>query len=177
MTEPLVNLPTVSQPAPAPGSRAGRDFLWLVLPAVAGLVVGLLWWLMAPGGLNLISGNPDLSNPDNPSSWLPRDLVLAALMLVAGCVVGLLLDGKLEGAAARRRLVYALLGGVAGALTAWLTGLLAAQLWGPSPNPSLGPGYGFTLRSYAVLLLWTGATSFVTFVLSLFGVLSKKPVK
>ncbi|MEV7661790.1 hypothetical protein [Paenarthrobacter sp. NPDC089316] len=177
MTEPIVNLPAVSEPASGPGIRPAKDILWLVLPAVSGIVVGLLWWLLAPGGLNLLSGNPDLSNPDNPESWLPRDLVLAALMLVSGCATGLLLDGKLLGSSARRRLVYALLGGVAGALTAWLAGLLAAQLWGPPPNPNLGPGYGFTLRSYAVLLLWTGATAFVTFVLSLFGVLSTKPVK
>ncbi|GGJ20220.1 hypothetical protein [Paenarthrobacter histidinolovorans] len=177
MTEPSVNLQAVSEPAPATASRPAGDFLWLIIPAVSGIVVGLLWWLLAPGGLNLVSGNPDLSNPDNPESWLPRDLVLAALMLVSGCATGLMLDGKLERASASRRLVFALLGGAAGALLAWLTGLLAAQLWGPPPNPALGPGYGFTLRSYAVLLLWTGATAFVTFILSLFGVLSKKPVK
>ncbi|MCP2046360.1 UNVERIFIED_ORG: xanthine/uracil permease [Paenarthrobacter nicotinovorans] len=177
MTEPSVNLQAVSEPAPATTSRPAGDFLWLIIPAVSGIVVGLLWWLLAPGGLNLVSGNPDLSNPDNPESWLPRDLVLAALMLVSGCATGLMLDGKLERASASRRLVFALLGGAAGALLAWLTGLLAAQLWGPPPNPALGPGYGFTLRSYAVLLLWTGATAFVTFILSLFGVLSKKPVK
>ena len=65
----------------------------------------------------------------------------------------------------------------AGGVVAWLVGLLLGQVWGPAPDPVLGPDYGFTLRSYAVLLLWPGALAFITLVLSLFGVLSKKPVK
>ncbi len=79
----------------------------------------------------------------------------------------------------RARLAFALLGGGAlGAVFAWLVGLLAAQLLGgPAPDPALGPGFGFTLRSYAVLVLWPAAIAFITFVLALFGVLSKKPVK
>ncbi|GAA3278119.1 hypothetical protein AAU01_29880 [Paenarthrobacter aurescens] len=157
--------------------RRARDLLWLVLPAAAGVVAGVLWWLLAPGGLNLVSGNPDLANAANPDSWLPRDLVLGALMLLAGCATGVMLDGKLQGEGSGRRLGFALAGGALGAFIAWLVGLLTAQLFGPAPDPALGPGFGFTLRSSAVLVLWPAAVAFITFVLALFGVLSKKPVK
>ncbi|MGO4248990.1 hypothetical protein AB4Y87_17390 [Paenarthrobacter sp. RAF54_2] len=176
MTEPTVHVPAEVQ-TDAATPRRSRDALWLVLPAASGVVIGILWWILAPGGGNLVSGNPDLANPANPASWLPRDLALAALMLVAGCVTGLLLDGKLQGTGVGRRLALALAGGAAGAAVAWVVGLVAGQLWGPAPDPSLGAEYGFTLRSYAVLVLWPGAIAFVTFVLALFGVLSRKPVK
>ncbi|MGO4436066.1 hypothetical protein AB4Y88_23155, partial [Paenarthrobacter sp. RAF9] len=178
MTEPSVSLPSVSEPAPARSPRQLKDVLfWVAFPAALGVVLGLLWWLLAPGGLNLLSGNPDLSNPADPESWLPRDLVLAALVLLAGCAAGLALEGKLQGTDAPRRLAFALLGGAVGAVIAWLVGLLAGHLWSQAPDPALGAGYGFTLRSYAVLVLWPGALAFMTFVLALFGVLSKKPVK
>jgi hypothetical protein len=176
MTESSVHIPAETEPATA-NPRRSSDALWLVLPAVSGVVVGFLWWVLAPGGLNLLSGNPGLANPANPDSLLPRDLVLAGLVLIAGCVTGLFLDGKLQGAGAGRRFVFALAGGAAGAAIAWLVGLFAAQLWGAAPDPSQGVDSGFTLRSYAVFVLWPGAIAFVTFVLALFGVLSGKPVK
>ncbi|MDR6439119.1 hypothetical protein J2790_004294 [Paenarthrobacter nicotinovorans] len=177
MTEPTVHVPAAAEPAPAPPRRVPKDALWIVLPAGGGILLGALWWILAPGGLNLVSGNPALADANNPASWLPRDLVLAGLVLLAGCFTGLMLDGKLQGPSVGRRLTLALLGGALGGIVAWLVGLLSAQLFGPAPDPALGPGYGFTLRSYAVLLLWPAATAFITFVLALFGVLSKKPVK
>lgn len=177
MTEPTLDVPAANTATTRSAAWRSRDVLWLVIPAVSGVLTGLLWWVLAPGGLNVLSGNPALANPSNPDSWLPRDLVLAGIMLVAGCAAGLALDGKLNDTGAGRRLGFALGGGAVGAAVSWGVGLLAAQLWGAAPDPSLGPEYGFTLRSYAVLLLWPGATAFVTFVLALFGVLSRKPVK
>lgn len=177
MTEPTTHAPAHAKPMSDPLPRHSRDVLWLVLPPVLGVVAGVLWWLLAPGGLNLVSGNPDLANAATPASWLPRDLVLGALMLVAGCLTGVLLGGKLQGEESGKRLTFALVGGALGALISWLVGLLMAQLLGPAPDPNLGSAYGFTLRSYAVLVLWPAATAFITFVLALFGVLSKKPVK
>lgn len=177
MTEPTVHVPAVAEPKSVSKPGRSKDVLWLVLPAASGVVAGLLWWLLAPGGLNLVSGNPELADAANTDSWLPRDLVLAGLMLLAGCLTGVLLDGKLQDGNAARRLAFALIGGALGAVIAWMVGLLAAQLLGPAPDPALGPGFGFTLRSYAVLVLWPAAIAFITFVLALFGVLSKKPVK
>lgn len=177
MTDPTVEISAEATAGPASHRPRRRDIAWLVLPAASGIAVGLLWWLLAPGGGNLLSGNPALANPSVPASWLPRDLVLGGLALVAGVVTGFLLDGKLNTRGAGQRFAFALLGGAAGAVVSWLIGLLAAQLWGPAVDPALGSDYGFTLRSYSVLALWPGATAFVTFVLSLFGVLSGKPVK
>ncbi|MFJ5957911.1 hypothetical protein ACIQC5_18365 [Paenarthrobacter sp. NPDC092416] len=177
MTESTLHVPAGITPAPHSRPWRSREVLWLALPAASGVLLGVVWWVLAPGGLNLVSGNPDLANAANPDSWLPRDLVLAGMMLVSGCFTGVMLDGKLQGPGAGRRLGFALVGGAVGGVMAWLTGLLAALLWGAAPDPALGLEYGFTLRSFAVLLLWPGATAFVTFVLALFGVLSRKPVK
>ena len=182
MTEPTPHLiaaagGTTPSAADVRAARFRKDIAWVAVPVAAGVIAGLLWWLLAPGGGNVLSGNPELANPSNPDSWLPRDLTLAALMVLAGCLVGLALDGKLDGSGAGRLFWLAVAGGAAGALAAWGAGLLAALLWGHSPDPGLGAEYGFTLRSYAVLLLWPAATAFVTFALTLFGVLSRKPVK
>lgn len=182
MTEPTPHLIAATRHTgpsapPVRTDRFRKDIAWVAAPLAAGVIAGFLWWLLAPGGGNVLSGNPGLGNPSNPDSWLPRDLTLAALMVLAGCIIGLTLDGRLDGPGAGRRFGFALAGGAAGALAAWGVGLLAGLLWGPAPEPGLGPEYGFTLRSYAALLLWPAATAFVTFALALFGVLSRKPVK
>jgi hypothetical protein len=182
MTEPTPHIITANGHSEQPGpsgraSRLRKDIAWVAVPVAAGVIAGFLWWVLAPGGGNVLSGNSELANPSNPESWLPRDLTLAALMVLAGCIAGLAMDGKLDAPGAGRRFGFAVVGGAAGALAAWGAGLLAALLWGPAPDPALGAEYGFTLRSYAVLLLWPAATAFVTFALALFGVLSRKPVK
>ncbi len=56
--------------------------------AAAGIPAGLLWWLLAPSGLNLLSGNPELRSGGNTQGWLLRDLILAGLFLLAGCISG-----------------------------------------------------------------------------------------
>ncbi|MEV7606151.1 hypothetical protein AB0N65_11990 [Paenarthrobacter sp. NPDC089322] len=173
MTESTLHVPGESTPASPSPARRSRAVWWFAVPAVSGVMLGVLWWVLAPGGLNVISGNPELGDPANPDTWLPRDLVLAALMLVSGCATGLLLDGKLQGEGAGIRLASAVAGGGVGAVIAWVVGLQAAQFWGAASDPA----YGFSLRSYAVLFLWPGAIAFLTFVLALFGVLSHKPVK
>ena len=74
-----MHAPAVAEPKSIVSRGASKDVLWLVLPAALGVVAGVIWWLLAPGGLNLVSGNPDLANAANPDSWLPRDLVLGSL--------------------------------------------------------------------------------------------------
>jgi hypothetical protein len=146
-------------------------WLWLALPVASGVALGLAWWLLAPGGLNVISGNPALADPTASAGRLPRDLVLAGLLLLSGCFTAVLLDSKVRKPRHGIRTFLAVLGGAVGALVAWQVGLLAAQWWGPASHG----GDGFSLRAATALLLWPGATALVTFLLTLFGLMGKQP--
>ncbi|MFH5880732.1 hypothetical protein [Arthrobacter sp. NA-172] len=115
MTKPTSNL-LESVPAADPETRSRKWWLWLAVPVASGIVLGLAWWLLAPGGLNLISGNSALADPTASASRLPRDLVFAGLMLLAGCFTAVLLDGKVRQPGQGIRTFLAVLGGMAGAL-------------------------------------------------------------
>ena len=133
--------------------------------AAAGIPVGLLWWLLAPSGLNLLSGNPDLATGTNTATWLPRDLVLAGLCLLAGCIAGSFVSGSKHqqptdrhrppgGLAARRRRRSSRGESVCS----------ARQLWGAAPDTSANASVAFSLRSYAVLALWPAAIALAIFL-------------
>lgn len=139
---------------------------WFAVTAAGGVPVGLLWWLLAPGGANLITGDPALAAGTNPAVWLPRDLTLAGLAVFAGCLVAVFLTDK-AGPDAQPAFLLGLAGGAAGALIAWQTGMLAGQLWGGPADTSVNASVAFSLRSLPVLLLWPAATSAAVFVLSL----------
>ena len=95
-------------------ARPARRLLpWslLLVPAASGIPAGILWWLLAPGGLNLVTRDPALASGTVPLVWLPRDLTLAGILVLAGCLLAVFLaDGK------RRDPQVALLTGLAGAL-------------------------------------------------------------
>ncbi|MGO4585910.1 hypothetical protein AB4Z38_18820 [Arthrobacter sp. 2RAF6] len=176
MTKPTSNLldsgPTRdTDPDTGTDTQDRKWWLWLAVPAASGIGLGLAWWLLAPGGLNVISGNPALADPTASAGRLPRDLVLAGLLLLSGCFTAVLLDSKVRKPGHGLRTFLAVLGGAAGALVAWQVGLLAAQWWGPAANGS----EGFTLRAATALLLWPGATALVTFLLTLFSLMGKQP--
>lgn len=146
------------------------------LPAVvaaAGIPVGLAWWLLAPGGLNLLSGDPSLATGTNAEGWLPRDLVLAGLFLLAGCLTGFLLDGKRTGAPAPRAVLFAVIGGALGAVIAWQSGVLAGQWWGPAEDTAPNASIAFSLRAFAVLAIWPAAVAISVFVANLLSLLGK----
>lgn len=155
------------------GSRASSSLSWILLQAAAGIVIGILWWLLAPGGLNLLSGNPSLADGTRTDVWLPRDLVLAGLFVLCGCSVAVVLDGKEPDAGVTRRIVLAVAGGAAGALVAWLVGVQAGQWWGPPVDASAHPSAAFSLRSFAVLALWPGATAVSVFLLNLVSLMRR----
>lgn len=136
--------------------------------------MGLLWWLLAPGGVNLITGNPALADGSNPDVWLPRDLTLAGLYVFAGCLVAVLLSDK-GSRDAQAAFVISLAGGLGGAFIAWQTGVLAGHLWGMPAETSVNPSTAFSLRSLSVLLLWPAATATSMFVLSLLKLLKSGP--
>jgi hypothetical protein len=143
--------------------------------AAAGVPVGLLWWLLAPSGLNLLTGNPDLATGTNTATWLPRDLVLAGLCLLAGCIAGSLVSGSKHHQPTTGTVLLVVLAGAAAALLAWGTGVLSAQLWGAPADTSASASVAFSLRSYAVLALWPAAIALAIFLGSLFPGSGGKP--
>jgi hypothetical protein len=170
MTKPTSNLLDFAA-ATDMDARDRKWWLWLAVPAASGVGLGFAWWLLAPGGLNLISGNPALADPAASAGRLPRDLVLAGLLLLAGCFTAVLLDSKVRKPGQGMRIFLAVLGGAVGALVAWQVGLLAAQWWGSASRGS----EGFSLRAMAALLLWPGAAALVSFLLTLFGLMGRRP--
>ncbi|GGH97576.1 hypothetical protein ACFFGR_08680 [Arthrobacter liuii] len=156
-------------------ARAARWLPWslLLVPAAAGVPAGILWWLLAPGGLNLLTRDPALASGTVPMVWLPRDLTLAGILVLAGCLLAVFLaDGKRPDPQAA--LLTGLAGALAGSVVAWGTGILAARLWGPAVDTSVNASVAFSLRSWPVLLLWPAATAVSVFVLELVGVANGK---
>jgi hypothetical protein len=157
-------------------ARPGRPRLpWamLAVPAVAGVPAGILWWLLAPGGLNLFTRDPALGVGTNPDVWLPRDLTLAGLLVFAGCLLAVFLADR-KRADPQADLWMGLVGGLCGAVVAWQAGLLSARLWGPAVDASANASIAFSLRALPVLLLWSAATALAVFVLELMHLLGRK---
>src|SRR5918993_896525 len=108
--------------SPRRQQRASRRWLWPAAITGSGVPTGVLWWVLAPGGLNLLSGNEALASGTSTQVWLPRDLVLAGLFVVAGCVVAVLLAGRKD-AGSPRMLMLSVAASAVAAVLAWQTGL------------------------------------------------------
>ncbi|TLM82853.1 hypothetical protein [Pseudarthrobacter sp. NamE5] len=146
----------------------------LAVPAVAGVPLGILWWVLAPGGLNLITRDPGLASGTNPAVWLPRDLTLAGLLVLAGCILAVVVSDR-KRRDPRAEFLMALAGALGGAVLALQAGLLAARFWGPAVDASINASIAFSLRAWPVLLLWPAATAVSVFALELFALLGRKP--
>jgi hypothetical protein len=146
---------------------AGSSWRWFSLNLGAGLPLGFLWWVLAPGGLNLITRDASLASGTNSQTWLPRDLVLAGLFVLTGCLVAVLLTSRRTGPLRPPSIVLAVAGSALGAVLAWRVGLLAAEWWGAAEDASANPSIVFSLRSHAVLLLWPAAIAATTFGITL----------
>lgn len=136
--------------------------------AAAGVPVGVLWWLLAPSGLNLLSGDPELRSGGNTEGWLPRDLVLAGLFLLAGCISGAVASGSKHDAPSGRDVLLAVGAGAVGALAAWGTGVLCGLWWGTPEDTSASASVAFSLRSFAVLAIWPAAAALTIFLNTVF---------
>ena len=136
--------------------------------AAAGVPVGLLWWLLAPSGLNLLSGNPELRSGGNTEGWLPRDLVLAGLFLLAGCISGAVASGSKRNPPSGRDVVLAVGAGALGALAAWGTGIMCGLWWGAPEDTTASASIAFSLRSFAILAIWPAATALTIFLNTVF---------
>lgn len=174
MTQPAVHVPVDDYdgaPAHAAPRRPGRAVPWtgLAVIAAAGLPVGLLWWLLAPTGLNLLTRDPALAAGSNPETWLPRDLVLAGLFLLAGCLSGVLIAGNRPARLGTATVVLAVAAGAAGALLAWGTGVFAGSVWGAAEDTSASASIAFSLRANAMLAIWPAAVALAIFLATVFG--------
>ncbi|WP_458110858.1 hypothetical protein M1D88_10505 [Arthrobacter sp. R1-13] len=159
---------------PATPRTAPRRWTAVIAPALillAGIPLGVAWWLLAPSGLNLLSGDPGLASGMNTTGWLPRDLVLAGLLLLGGCMTGVLISGK-DGPTVRNIVIAVLCGAVASVI-AWRVGILAAEWWGTAEDASANPSIAFSLRAYPVLLVWPAATALSVFVVNLVSLMRR----
>ena len=163
------------QPAPVTG-RSAVSWRKAAVIAAAGVPVGLLWWLLAPSGLNLLSGNPELRSGGNTEGWLPRDLVLAGLFLLAGCISGAVASGTKHHGPSGRDVLLAVGAGAVGALAAWGTGVLCGLWWGTPEDTSASASIAFSLRSLAVLAIWPAATALAIFLNTVFTTPKPEPV-
>lgn len=150
--------------------RKRRGWPWAAGVAASGIPAGVVWWLLAPGGLNLVSGKAALASGTNTEVWLPRDLVLAGLFVFAGCLVAVLLTGRKD-AGSRRMLAVSVAASGAAAVLAWQSGVLAGLWFGGPQDTSVSASVAFSLRSFTVLLLWPAAVAAGYFAISLLGFL------
>ena len=160
--------PASGRPVREAGVRASSWRRAAVI-AAAGIPVGLLWWLLAPSGLNLLSGDPELRSGGNTEGWLPRDLVLAGLFLLAGCISGAVASGSKHNAPSGRDVVLAVGAGALGALGAWGTGVACGLWWGTPEDTAAGASTAFSLRSFAVLAIWPAAAALTIFLNTVFS--------
>lgn len=164
--EPLASYPpeAYSEPLQATAAPKSTWWLWLALPAISGLLVGILWWLAAPGGAFYAKGT-------DYNIWLPRDLVLGGLGVLAGLVAVLLflLKGRRAGGASKSALIALAVGSALGSLLAWRTGVFMGSLFQTPPQPLLSPSILFSLRAHSVLLLWPLTVALLTFVVTFLG--------
>ena len=132
------------------------------------MAVGLAWWLAAPGGAFYGSGK-------DYTIWFTRDLVLAALGVLAGLVTALLLLRVASKADYDRhstpRFLAATVGSLLGSAIAWRVGVFAGNLFQTPPANMPNPSIVFSLRSASVMLVWPLVTAAVVFAYRLLAYL------
>ncbi|WP_334170476.1 hypothetical protein [Sinomonas sp.] len=141
---------------------------WLLSPLVAGIVLGVVWWLAAPGG-RLYGDGSDYQQ------WLPRDLVFAGLAALAGLVVVVFVVRAHLRFGFAARYLAALVGSVIGSLLMWLTGTGLGQVLGSSRKDPSVDGSAFGLDALSALALWPAIVAVV--ILALVTVLWSPPAR
>jgi hypothetical protein len=132
-----------------PADRGDRLTLirWSVFPLLAGLVLGTVWILASPGGLLYGSGT-------EYETWDERDLVFAALGLIAGLTVAALLAATRRRSGLPNRGLAALAGSTLGTLAAWGTGVALGHVLGSrGVNPGIAES-AFGLQALSALAVW-----------------------
>lgn len=154
--------------SPAPQATDSRTH-WrhgLGFSAVLGAVLGVAWWLLAPGGAFYGDG-------EDYTAWFPRDAVLAVLMVAGGILsaVWLLRQRRVSAHGPLPMAAFAamVVGGFAGSVIAWRMGVFAGDLFHTPANNLPHPSMVFSLRSQTVLILWPLASVITAFVAQLFS--------
>jgi hypothetical protein len=147
--------------------RRGLSFAILT-----GLAVGVLWWLLAPGGAFYGKGT-------DATIWLPRDAVLGILLALAGAFSAMVtmrrspqrrrraVGSAAKPAVAPMAIVILAVSGLVGSVVAWRMGVFAGDLFQTPPENMPNPSIVFSLRSGPLLLVWPLLASVVLFVWSL----------
>jgi hypothetical protein len=126
-----------------------------------GPVVGVLWWVLAPGGRSVVTGAlPALQAPGSQDAWF------ATLSAAAGLLIAVLWVGgrpAVPDGAWVRCLVGVLAGSLAGTVAAWAVGLaLDTAVTAPVPEAGGPPGVtDLALASPAALLVGPFVTALV----------------
>ncbi|HET8795904.1 MAG TPA: hypothetical protein VFM62_05960 [Arthrobacter sp.] len=137
---------------------------WFTMTAAAGLPAGLLWWLCAPGGA--FYGDSSV-----PHIWLPRELVLGLIGLVAGIAVGWLVARQRSTPGSAWKAAAAAGGSILGSIIAWQTGEALGAWLQPVPDGAPSENMAFSVMSYGVLLIWPAAMAVLTFAVTLTSLL------
>lgn len=136
---------------------------WAAAMTLLGPVLGVLWWLAAPGGG--LYGDRAAAE-----TWLMRDLVLGGLELAAGIVVGWLLTNRIDVPGAWQRVCTAVIGSLLGSVLAVAVGQGLGALFSGGNTE-----FPFVLRSLGVAMVWPAAAALVVFLASLLGLLLERP--
>lgn len=142
------------------------------------VVVGILWFLMAPGGA--FHGDRNDFN-----GWFARDAVLGILLAAAGTATAAHAmtarhraknadPDRPENSAAFAAVIA--LAAMVGSVVAWRTGVFAGDLFQSPPADMANPSMVFSLRSGAALLLWPLTSMLTVFLWSALSPPAPEPV-
>jgi hypothetical protein len=151
-------------------TRTGLGLIarWFLWPAVAGPLLGVVWWLAAPGG-RLQGDGSDFH------AWLGRDLVFVGLAAAAALVVVAFVVWAHSRLDFAPRHLAALVGSGAGSALMWLTGVGLGHAFGSSRTDPGVDGSAFGLQTMSALALWPGIVAIV--ILGLMTVLWSPPTR
>ncbi|NUP73367.1 MAG: hypothetical protein HOQ07_01735 [Sinomonas sp.] len=140
---------------PSVWPRPATILRWLLLPSAAGPILGVAWWLAAPGG-RLYGNGSDYG------SWIGRDFAFAGLAALGAVSVVVFMVRAHERFGFAGRYLGALVGSGVGSVLMWLTGTGLGQAFGfLRTDPGL-EGSAFGLHALSALAIWPGIVAVVS---------------